>query len=119
MPALISYSTGLDALADYVLRVAEQRPGLLREAVAAGSLGPLVAQALLEMSADVHPPGERASPRPPKISDDKAQQYLAEAGGNVTVAAQRAKVSRATLYRVLGLGGKRKEAYEFAGVEDF
>lgn len=108
MATLIGYRTGFDALADYVLRVAQQNPSRMKEAVAAGSLGPLVAEALMAMSADVHEPGEQATyrGRAPKLDEDEAKQLLKAAGNNITEAARRGRVSRATLYRALG--GKTK-----------
>lgn len=104
MLALTGYRTGLDALTDYILRLAERQPKLVQEAAEANDLGPLVAEALVAMSADVHEPGEQATyrGRVPKLDEDEARALLDEAAGNVTVAAQRAKVSRATLYRALG-----------------
>lgn len=106
MLALAGYRTGFDALADYILRLAENQPTLVDEVVEADDLGPLVAEALVAMSAEVHPPDDQATyrGRVPKLGEDEARALLNEAEGNVTVAAQRAKVSRATLYRALGRG---------------
>ncbi len=89
MQARAESRTGFDVLVDYVMWLAESQPKLVQEAARKRNIGPLVAEALLAMSADVHAPEERAvrDYRVLKLKKEETQARLDEANEKVTIAA--------------------------------